>query len=204
MQTATGVTVIEHGQLVDGTGSTAIRDAALVIENGLITFVGPAAAMPVVPPNATRIDAHGGTIMPGLIEAHFHATYFDVEALEDLDIKYPVEYVTLLAGCNAKLALECGYTSARSGGSLFNVDVWLKKAIESGSRVFFIQKHCTLGCSKMNSMPSLAPMRSRCIRPVARCCGIEAQPTRAAAAMSASKGRRVLSAILIIRISWQG
>ena len=131
MQTATGVTVIEHGQLVDGTGSTAIRDAALVIENGLITFVGPAAAMPAVPPNATRIDAHGGTIMPGLIEAHFHATYFDVEALEDLDIKYPVEYVTLLAGCNAKLALECGYTSARSGGSLFNVDVWLKKAIET-------------------------------------------------------------------------
>ena len=50
---------------------------------------------------------------------------------EDLDIKHPVEYVTLLAACNAKLALECGYTSARSGGSLFNIDVWLKKAIEN-------------------------------------------------------------------------
>jgi imidazolonepropionase-like amidohydrolase len=76
------------------------------------------------------IDAQGGTIMPGLVEAHFHPTYFNVAALEDLDIKYPVEYVTLLAACNAKLALECGYTSARSGGSLFNIDVWLKKAIE--------------------------------------------------------------------------
>src|SRR6266481_448160 len=32
---------------------------------------------------------------------------------------------------NARLALECGYTAARSGGSLFNIDVWLKKAIES-------------------------------------------------------------------------
>ena len=31
----------------------------------------------------------------------------------------------------AKLALECGYTAARSGGSLFNIDVWLKKAIEN-------------------------------------------------------------------------
>src|SRR4029078_3518220 len=30
----------------------------------------------------------------------------------------------------ARLALECGYTAARSGGSLFNIDVWLKKAIE--------------------------------------------------------------------------
>ena len=65
-----------------------------------------------------------------MVEAHFHPTYFNVAALEDLDIKYPVEYVTILAACNAKLALECGYTSARSGGSLFNIDVWLKKAIE--------------------------------------------------------------------------
>jgi imidazolonepropionase-like amidohydrolase len=41
-----------------------------------------------------------------------------------------VEYVTLLAAAHARLALECGYTAARSGGSLFNIDVWLKKAIE--------------------------------------------------------------------------
>ncbi len=78
----------------------------------------------------TRIDAQGGTIMPGLVEAHFHPTYFNVAELADLDIKYPVEYVTILAACNAKLALECGYTAARSGGSLHNIDVWLKKAIE--------------------------------------------------------------------------
>ncbi|MFO1043395.1 MAG: amidohydrolase family protein [Planctomycetaceae bacterium] len=131
MKTATGVTVIEHGQLIDGTGANAVPDGALLIEDGKITYAGPASQMPPVHPSATRIDAQGGTIMPGLIEAHFHPTYFNVSALEDLDIKYPVEYVTLLAACNAKLALECGYTSARSGGSLFNIDVWLKKAIES-------------------------------------------------------------------------
>ena len=50
--------------------------------------------------------------MPGLVEAHFHPTYFDVAELADLDIKYPVEYVTILAACNAKLALECGYNAA--------------------------------------------------------------------------------------------
>jgi imidazolonepropionase-like amidohydrolase len=85
---------------------------------------------PPTEPTTTHIDARGGTILPGLVEAHFHPTYFNVAALEDLDIKYPVEYVTLLAAANAKLALECGYTAARSGGSLFNIDVWLKKAIE--------------------------------------------------------------------------
>jgi imidazolonepropionase-like amidohydrolase len=130
MKTATGTTIIKQGQLVDGTGRPPVRDAAVVIHDGRIAFAGPVAAAPAVPPDATEIDARGGTILPGLVEAHFHPTYFNVAALEDLDIKYPVEYVTLLAAANARLAVECGYTAARSGGSLFNIDVWLKKAIE--------------------------------------------------------------------------
>jgi imidazolonepropionase-like amidohydrolase len=131
MKTATGTTVIANGRLLDGTGATPVADAALVIEDGRIRYAGPVKLAPPAPPGARRLDARGGTIMPGLVEAHFHPTYFDVAALEDLDIKYPVEYVTLLASVNARLALECGYTAARSGGSLFNIDVWLKKAIEN-------------------------------------------------------------------------
>jgi imidazolonepropionase-like amidohydrolase len=130
MKNATGTTIITHGQLVDGTGGAPVADAALVIQNGIIEFAGPADSAPGVPADAERIDARGGTIMPGLVEAHFHATYFNIAALEDLDIKYPVEYVSLLSSVNCRLALECGYTAARSGGCLFNVDVWLKKAIE--------------------------------------------------------------------------
>lgn len=130
MKLAQGCTVIHHGTAVVGTGTPAIPDATVIVRDGKIEYVGRSSDAPRVEPNATTIDAMGGTIMPGLIEAHFHPTYFNVAALEDLDIKYPVEYVTILASCNAKLALECGYTSARSGGSLFNIDVWLKRAIE--------------------------------------------------------------------------
>jgi imidazolonepropionase-like amidohydrolase len=126
-----GTIVIRNAQLIDGNGGPPIADAAVVVQNGMITFAGPAVDIPVVSALARVIDVEGGSILPGLVEAHFHPTYFDVAALEDLDIKYPVEYVTLLAAANAKLALECGYTAARSGGSLFNIDVWLKKAIES-------------------------------------------------------------------------
>ncbi len=131
MKLASGTTVISHSQLIDGNGAAPIKDATLVITDGRIAYAGPAAGAPRLPPDAQQIDARGGTIMPGLVEAHFHPTYFNVAALEDLDIKYPVEYVTLLAAANARLALECGYTAARSGGSLFNIDVWLKMAIES-------------------------------------------------------------------------
>jgi imidazolonepropionase-like amidohydrolase len=131
MRTAEGTTVIRNAQLVDGTGAPPVRDAVLVSQDGRITYAGPVAGAPPLPPGATVVDARGGTILPGLVEAHFHPTYFNVAALEDLDIKYPVEYVTLLASVNARLALECGYTAARSGGSLHNIDVWLKKAIEN-------------------------------------------------------------------------
>jgi imidazolonepropionase-like amidohydrolase len=130
MKTAQGVTLIANGQLVDGTGAPAVVDAAVVVKDGRIAYAGPSRGAPEIPPEVRRIDARGGTILPGLVEAHFHATYFNVAELADLDIKYPVEYVTILAACNARLALECGYTAARSGGSLHNIDVWLKKAIE--------------------------------------------------------------------------
>jgi imidazolonepropionase-like amidohydrolase len=131
MKNATGATLIQNGQLVDGTGRGAVRDGAVLIEDGRIVYAGARSGVPPVACKVKVLDARGGTILPGFVEAHFHPTYFNVAALEDLDIKYPVEYVTLLAASNARLALECGYTAARSGGSLFNIDVWLRKAIEN-------------------------------------------------------------------------
>jgi imidazolonepropionase-like amidohydrolase len=130
MKTAHGTLLVTNARLVDGTGAPPVADAAVVATDGKIVYAGPARNAASVPAEAKRIDARGGTVMPGLVEAHFHATYFNVAELADLDIKYPVEYVTILAACNAQLALECGYTAARSGGSLHNIDVWLKKAIE--------------------------------------------------------------------------
>ncbi|MBN8420246.1 MAG: amidohydrolase family protein [Verrucomicrobia bacterium] len=129
MKLQPSTTVIKNGQLVDGTGRPAVPNAAVIITEGIITYAGPAADAPPAP-DARVIDAQGGTIMPGLIEAHIHLTYFNVSELQDLDIKFPVEYVTLQSAVNAKTALECGYTAARSGGCLHNIDVWMNKAIE--------------------------------------------------------------------------
>jgi imidazolonepropionase-like amidohydrolase len=130
MRTAPRPLLIHNGTIVDGTGNQPVLNGVVLIEAGKLAYVGPATGAPDIPAGTTRLDARGGTILPGLVEAHFHATYFNIAALEDLDIKYPVEYVSLLASVNARLALECGYTAARSGGCLFNVDYWLKKAID--------------------------------------------------------------------------
>jgi hypothetical protein len=49
-----------------------------------------------------------------------------------------------------------------------------RNAADSGSSVFFIQKHCTLASSKMKSMPSWSGMVLRNIKPIWRCSGARA------------------------------
>ena len=131
MKTATGSTVVHGGQLISGTGDPAVNDATVVVEDGRITYAGESAGAPAVPDGAEVIDATGTTVMPGLVEAHWHASYFNVSVLEDLDIAHPPEVVSLHAAINARVALECGYTAARSAGCLFNTDVALANAIDA-------------------------------------------------------------------------
>ncbi len=88
MKTALGTLLVHNGQLVDGTGSAAVPNAVVVIQDGKIAYAGPARGAPALPLEGEKIDARGGTIMPGLVEAHFHPTYFDVANLEDLDIRF--------------------------------------------------------------------------------------------------------------------
>ena len=130
MKSASGRLRIIGGMVFDGTGKDPVQGTEVRLRDGLIEAVGLASELPPLDQEVPVFDSTGCTVLPGLVEAHFHSTYFNVAALEDLDIKYPVEYITLLSSSNARLALECGYTAARSGGSLHNIDVWLKKAIE--------------------------------------------------------------------------
>ncbi len=130
MRIASGMTIIRNGRLVDGTGAAAVERGAVVVSDGWIVFAGPESCMPAAPPDARSLDARGGTVLPGLVEAHFHPTYFDVVALEDLDIKYPVEYVTLLAAANAR----AGAGVRLHGGSQRRQSVQYRRLAEEGDR----------------------------------------------------------------------
>ncbi len=54
-----------------GEGAGAIENGTIVIEGDRIAAVGPASSVSV-PSGATRIDATGKIVMPGLIDAHAH------------------------------------------------------------------------------------------------------------------------------------
>ncbi|MFN9087543.1 MAG: amidohydrolase family protein [Gemmatimonadaceae bacterium] len=58
--------------LIDGTDRAPVSDATLLVRDGRIIAVGPAAQV-AVPAGADRIDLRGRFIVPGLINAHGHA-----------------------------------------------------------------------------------------------------------------------------------
>jgi len=60
--------VLHNGLVVTSTGDEPIANGAVVIENGLITAVGPEASI-TFPEGATVIDLEGRTIMPGIVDA---------------------------------------------------------------------------------------------------------------------------------------
>ncbi len=68
---ANPIIVILGPTLFDGTGRPAIKNAAIVIENGKIRDVGPRGNVRI-PSNVKTIDAKDKFVIPGLIDAHIH------------------------------------------------------------------------------------------------------------------------------------
>ena len=62
---------IVGGTLIDGAGGEPVLDSAVVIEKGHIIAAGPRAKVKI-PRGATKVDARGKTILPGLWDMHAH------------------------------------------------------------------------------------------------------------------------------------
>jgi len=67
----TRAVVLDNVRVVDGTGTAPIDRARIVVDDGRIARIGPVAAIEL-PPGADRIDLTGRTVIPGLIDLHFH------------------------------------------------------------------------------------------------------------------------------------
>ena len=65
------VRVLKNFTLVDGTGRAPIASAAMIVDNGRITWVGPAAQLKA-PAAAETVDLTGRFVMPGIINLHGH------------------------------------------------------------------------------------------------------------------------------------
>jgi len=62
---------LKNFTLIDGNGGPAVADAAMIIDNGKITWIGSAARLQV-PANTAVADLSGKFVMPGIINLHGH------------------------------------------------------------------------------------------------------------------------------------
>lgn len=114
--TAEGSVTITRANVWDGSGFVA-RDLHIVD--------GRVAADP--PAGATVIDADGGWLIPGLIDAHFHAYATSMDGWENE--RGPLSFAALNGARRLGAALRRGFTTVRdvAGG-----DIGLARAIEAG------------------------------------------------------------------------
>lgn len=109
---------IANALVFDGI-SPELREASIVFVGGLVAAVGDVA------PQGQVVDAAGKVVVPGLIDAHFHAY---AVGLGGMDVeRSPLSYSALVGAKRLGLALRRGFTTVRdvAGG-----DRGLARAVE--------------------------------------------------------------------------
>src|SRR5262249_34177158 len=125
-------TLFKNVNVFDGksdklTASTSV----LVVGNKIAKISGDIAA----PEKATVIDAGGRTLMPGLIDAHWHAMLVRPTPAESLT--WDVGYANLGAGAGATDTLLRGVTTLRDvGGPAFGLKRAIDEGVVAGPRVY--------------------------------------------------------------------
>ena len=120
-----GPVVFTNIRLFDGATRKLIDGKTIIVEGDRIKAVDAAGNQP--PEGATLIDGGGRTLMPGLIDAHWHSMMAAISAM-DLMVS-DVGYINLVAAEEAHRTLMRGFTSIRD---LAGPSFGLKRAIDSG------------------------------------------------------------------------
>ncbi|MBB3221888.1 amidohydrolase family protein [Pseudoduganella umbonata] len=124
--------IINNVRIFDGaqlrTGIGAVR-----VEGNRISEVADSGRR-IEPQAGDRvIDGQGGTLMPGLVEAHAHLSWPSSVERFVPGMALPPEDLVLTTARNARILLDHGFTSAYSAGSLSkSVEVVLNTFITSG------------------------------------------------------------------------
>ncbi|HJU10627.1 MAG TPA: amidohydrolase family protein [Candidatus Binataceae bacterium] len=124
-------TFFRGANLIDGINPPK-KNSVVVVEDERITSVSSEADAPAPSASDLLFDLEGRSLMPGMVQCHYHVAYDNIGNLLDLDLKHPATMLTLIAAKNAELLLRCGFTGAVGAGSLHNIDVTLKQAINRG------------------------------------------------------------------------
>jgi imidazolonepropionase-like amidohydrolase len=123
-------TVFQNVRIFDGKSEQLSGPSHVLVRGNRIERISAAPIPADRLDGAVLIDGRGRTLMPGLIDAHWHAMLIRATPAEA--VFGDVGYINLLAGDEAKDTLMRGFTTVRDvGGPVFG----LKHAIDDGAVV---------------------------------------------------------------------
>ncbi len=124
--------LIVNGRVIDGTGA-APRQESVLVEGERIAATGAAADVAAAKrTDLRRLDAHGLTVMPGLIDGHCHISFDEPNSNDELFFHRRHGLAAIVAAQNARKVLQAGVTGIMDADSIFEIGVDLRDAIEAG------------------------------------------------------------------------
>lgn len=122
------VTVFENVRIFDGTHGELSAPSNVLVRGNKIESISTAPIATDRSANAQIIDGHGFTLMPGLIDAHYHLMFSALP--KTVLLSADIGYLYQVAGRSAERTLMRGFTTVRDlGGPVFGV----KRAIDDGT-----------------------------------------------------------------------
>jgi imidazolonepropionase-like amidohydrolase len=119
------------GTLIDGTGSTPIRDSVVLIRGQRIERVGTTVSLPV-PNGYETVSTEGLTVLPGLWDLHVHLMYSGHPDSRYWFDTYTPQFERVIMPASAHQLLLAGVTSARDLAAPPRPILAVKKRIASG------------------------------------------------------------------------
>ena len=129
------VTLFNNVRVFDGRSTSLSEPTNVLVRGNLIERISQA-PIPVDRSATTRIiDGGGRTLMPGLTDAHWHATM--VRLTPAAMLASDLGYSTLIAGAEATATLMRGFTTIRDlGGPSFSLKRAIDEGVLSGPRIY--------------------------------------------------------------------
>lgn len=128
--------LLENATVFDGINAELAEDQHILIDGERIREVS---SQPIHAQSAEKIDLHGLTTIPGLIDAHVHVTDWGSSPAE-LPL-VPSSLTALRAAKNLKSMLMRGFTTVRDAcGADFGLAAAVEQGLIEAPRLFFVGK----------------------------------------------------------------
>ena len=122
------VVALVGGTLIDGFGSTPLRNSVVIVEGERIKAVGQVGTL-AVPAGAQVIATDGMSVLPGLWDMHVHLMINGHSDYAHWDKTYPARFEKEIMPAGAHQLLRAGVTSARDLGGPLEASINVRERI---------------------------------------------------------------------------